>query len=139
MGSTILAVGILAVAQMQVISIQGIDQSGEGSVAVQFAREQAERIINMDYTDADLADNNLANNANLANGVDTGGWATATQFDNHQVARNDPNSGQYTVIWNVADSAVGAAPYKQVVVIVLWTRKGVTRTRAISCIKPMVS
>ena len=55
-GISILAVGLLAVAQMQITAIQGIDQSEEATVALNLAQEQLEQIINGDYNSADLAD-----------------------------------------------------------------------------------
>ena len=52
-------------AQMQITAIQGIDQSEEGTVALNLAQQQLEQIINADYNDTDLGDNNTANNNTL--------------------------------------------------------------------------
>ena len=135
---TILTIGMLAVARMQITAIQGIGQSGEGTVSLALGQEQLEQIINWDYNNGNLADNNVNNNVDLASGLDTSATASATQYDGHQATVNTP-SGSYTVIWNVADSPAGSASHKQVMVIVQWTRKGKTRTRTLSCLKALAS
>ena len=48
-------------------------------------------------------------------------------------------SGDYQIFWNVADNATGTTQYKEVVVIIQWTRKGKTRTRTLSFVKSLAS
>lgn len=143
-GISILAVGLLAVAQMQITAIQGIDQSEEATVALNLAQEQLEQIINGDYNSADLADNNNANNNNLAGArITDAGTASANEWDG--LPTGGPTtistafSGDYQIFWNVADNPSGTTQYKEVVVIIQWTRKGRTRTRTLSMVKSLAS
>ena len=154
-GISILAIGMLAVAQMQLTSIQGIDQSEGATVALNLAREQMEDIVAMDWefeTDptkgANLIDNNNQNDNNLAVALDTSGTGLNTQWDGLPVGGptvwNDPGgqgavAGDYEIFWNVADSPAGGPEYKHVVVVVRWTRKGKTRTRTLSFVKSKAS
>jgi type IV pilus assembly protein PilV len=143
-GITILAVGMLAVAQMQITAIQGIDQSEEGTVALNLAQQQLEQIINADYNDTDLGDNNTANNNNLDSALITdAGTANVNEWDGIPAGGpdtvNTTYSGDYQIFWNVADNTTGTTQYKEVVVVVQWTRKGKTRTRTLSFVKSLAS
>jgi type IV pilus assembly protein PilV len=143
-GISILAVGLLAVAQMQITAIQGIDQSEEATVALHLAQEQLEQIINEDYNIADLADNNNANNNNLAGALITdAGTASVNEWDGLPTGGpttvSTATSGDYQIFWNVADNTFDTTRYKEVVVIVQWTRKGKTRTRKLSYVKSLAS
>lgn len=143
-GISILAVGMLAVAQMQITAIQGIDQSEEATVALNLAQEQLEDIINMDYNDTDLVDNNIANNNTLAGAFITdAGTASANEWDGLPAGGpttvNTATSGDYQIFWNVADNTTSTTEFKEVVVIVQWTRKGKTRTRTLSFVKSLAS
>ncbi len=143
-GISILAVGMLAVAQMQITAIQGIDQSEDATVALNLAQQQLEQIINMDYNDADLADTNNANNTNLAGArITDAGTASVNEWDGlptgGPLVATGLLSGDYEIFWNVADNATGTTQYKEVVVLVQWTRKGRTRTRTLSFVKALAS
>ena len=143
-GISILAVGLLAVAQMQITAIQGIDQSEEATVALNLAQEQLEQIINGDYNSADLADNNNANNNNLAGArITDASTASANEWDGLPTGGpttvSTTTSGDYQIFWNVADNPSGTTQYKEVVVIIQWTRKGRTRTRTLSMVKSLAS
>lgn len=143
-GISILAVGLLAVARMQITAIQGIDQSEEATVALNLAQEQLEQIINEDYNIADLADNNNANNNNLAGArITDAGTASANEWDGLPTGGpttvSTTTSGDYQIFWNVADNPSGTTQYKEVVVIIQWTRKGRTRTRTLSIVKSLAS
>jgi type IV pilus assembly protein PilV len=143
-GISILAIGMLAVARMQITAIQGIDQSEEATVALNLAQEQLEQIINGDYNSADLADNNNANNNNLAGArITDAGTASANEWDGLPTGGpttvSTTTSGDYQIFWNVADNPSGTTQYKEVVVIIQWTRKGRTRTRTLSMVKSLAS
>jgi type IV pilus assembly protein PilV len=158
-GISILAIGMLAVAQMQMSAIQGIDQSEGATVALNLAREQMEDIVAMDYefeTDpamaawggANLIGNNNFNDNNLARALDTNGTGLDSQWDGLPVGGpfvwSDSSSqgavaGDYEIFWNVADSPATGPEYKHVVVVVRWTRKGKTRTRTLSFVKSRAS
>jgi type IV pilus assembly protein PilV len=136
-GISILAIGMLAVAQMQITAIQGLDQSIGGTSGMNVARQQLEQVINLPYTDANLTDSDTANNP--ANGGDlTSTVNTDTSFTVDLTA----TGGQlYTVIYNVADNANvnWPAEYKQVVVMVRWQTKGKWHTRTLACVKSRAS
>jgi len=158
-GISILAIGMLAVAQMQMSAIQGIDQSEGATVALNLAREQMEDIVAMDYefeTDpamaawggANLIDNNNFNDNNLAGAMDTSGTGLDSQWDGLPVGGpavwSDASgqgavAGDYEIFWNLADSPATGPEYKHVVVVVRWTRKGKTRTRTLSFVKSRAS
>ena len=139
-GLTILAVGMLAVAQMQMIAIKGIDQSDNGTIALNLAQRELERIVNMDYGDLRLNDN-PANNGDLTSTastdyqdcVDSTG-STVVPVGN---CLDDPLF--YNLIYNVANNTTGSTQYKQVVLMVQWQRKGTTRTRSITFVKALAS
>ena len=139
-GITILAVGMLAVARMQITAIKGIDQSDESAMALNLAQRELERIINLDYDDSRLNDT-PGNNGDLTssastdyqNCVDSTG-ATVVPTGS---CLDDPSL--YNLIYNVANSAAGGTQYKQVVLMVQWKRKGRTRTRTLSFVKSLAS
>jgi len=135
---TIFAVGILAVSQMQVAAIQGIDRSGEGTVALQLGQDRLEQLLNLAYNDPNLVDANTANNSTLATALSTAGTGGASQFDGHQATVNTA-TGQYTIIWNVADNTVSTTQFKNVVVVVTWMRKGITHSCSLASIKMLAS
>lgn len=141
-GITILAVGMLAVAQMQITSIEGIDKSDESAIALNLAQREMERIINMDYFDATLSDTPGNNgdlystaNTDYQDCVDSSGTTGAPAGD----CLDDP--GLYNLVYNIKDNATGAppTPYKEVVLIVQWKRKGKTYTRTLTFVKSLAS
>lgn len=133
---TILTIGMLAVAQMQITAIKGIDLSGDSSTATNLAQQQLEAILNMDYDSADL------NDANAANNPGSGGNLTSTAVTDHQATVDDTGtvdaSGHYTLTWNVADDEP-IQDTKSVAVIVEWTTRGKQHRRVLTCIKSMAS
>jgi len=153
-GISILAIGMLAVAQMQITAIQAVDQSEGADVALNLAQEQMEDIIAMDYefeTDptkgGNLIGKNGNNDDNLAGALDTdGGTTLGSEWDGLPVGGpavwsgpSGQGAGDYEIFWNVADSPASGPEYKQVVVVVRWTRKGKTRTRTLSFVKSRAS
>jgi type IV pilus assembly protein PilV len=141
-GVSILAVGLLAVAQMQITAIQGIDKSDEGSVALNLAQREMERIIDMDYSDAILSDT-PGNNGDLYSTANTDYQdcvdSTGTTVVPGGNCLDDP--ALYNLIYNIKNNATGAppTPYKEVVLIVQWKRKGKTYTRTLTFVKSLAS
>ena len=136
-GVSILAIGMLAVAQMQITAIQGMDQSIGGTAGMNIARQQLERVINLPYTDANLNDSDTANNP--SNG---GSLTSLVNVDTTFTVDLTASGGAlYTVIYNVADNAnvTWPAEYKHVVVMVRWQTKGNWHTRTLSCVKSRAS
>lgn len=101
----ILAVGLMAIAQMQVTGLRFNAQGREVTEATTLGMGQLENLKALPPTHAQLADVTAANNADL----------TSTTTVDHTDAGN-PINGRYTRIWNVADST----DTKTVTVIVSW-------------------
>ena len=102
----VLAFGLLAVAQMQVIAIRFNYQSRDTTEAVTLARDQLESMKTLPFDHADLVDTTDTNNDDLANTV------TIDHAD-----PNNPIDGKYTRIWNVADFGGST---KTVMIVVSW-------------------
>lgn len=107
----ILAVGLLAIAQMQIISIRFNAQGRDMTEATTLAMDTLEYLKSLPFNNADLADSDGANNGDLT--------------DTANVDHADPNNpvdpqgiagGRYTRIWNVADGA----DTKSIMVVVTW-------------------
>ena len=101
----ILAFGLLAVAQMQVIAIRFNYQGRDTTEAVSLAKDQLESMKTLPFGHADLGDTTDTNNDDLADTV------TIDHAD-----PNNPIDGKYTRIWNVADGG----DTKSVMVVVSW-------------------
>jgi len=101
----VLAFGLLAIAQMQVIAIRFNYQGRDATEAVTLAKDQLEYLKSLPFNNADLVDTTEDNNDNL---TDTG---TIDHAD-----LNNPIGGKYTRIWNVADRG----GTKALTVVVSW-------------------
>ena len=101
----ILAFGLLAVAQMQVIAIRFNYQGRDTTEAVTLAKDQLESMKTLPFGHADLDDITDTNNDDLASTV------TIDHAD-----PNNPIDGKYTRTWNVADGG----DTKSVMVVVSW-------------------
>jgi len=141
-GISILAIGMMAVARMQITSIEGIDKSDESAIALNLAQREMERIINMDYTDSRLSDT-PSNNGDLYSTADTDYQdcvdSTGTTVTPGGSCLDDPRL--YNLIYNVKNNATGVppTPYKEVVLIVQWKRKSRTYTRTLTFVKSLAS
>jgi type IV pilus modification protein PilV len=141
-GITILAVGMLAVAQMQITSIEGIDKSDESAIALNLAQREMERIIDMDYSDASLADT-PSNNGDLYSTANTD-YQDCVDYEGSSVMPGGEcldELNAYNLIYNIKNNTTGAVPtpYKEVVLIVQWKRKGKTFTRTFTFVKSLAS
>jgi len=104
----ILAVGLLAIAGMQIIAIRANAQSREVTEAITLATRHLDYLKSLPYNDPALDDTEETNNDNL----------TDTQNVDHSDP-NNPINGKYNRIWNVADSTPNPNT-KTVMVIVSW-------------------
>ena len=102
----ILAFGLLAIAQMQVIAIRFNYQGRDVTEAVTLAKDQLESLKTLPFGHADLGDTTDTNNDDLADTV------TIDHAD-----PNNPIDGKYTRIWNVADFG---GTTKSVMIVVSW-------------------
>ncbi|MEN8141314.1 MAG: prepilin-type N-terminal cleavage/methylation domain-containing protein [Thermodesulfobacteriota bacterium] len=89
----VFTVGILALNQMQVSATLGNAGANSLTSGANWAATQAERIVNLDYDDALLADDD----GNGLAGLDIVDAATADGFI-------DSPDGRFRVYWNVADN-----------------------------------
>jgi prepilin-type N-terminal cleavage/methylation domain-containing protein len=122
---SVLTIGLLAVASMQVSAIRGNASAFGLTEATSWASDQVEKLIVLAYDHADLQD------------MDGDG---ASGLENDSEATDDnpnppPTHGKYKVYWNVAvdDTANGT---KTVNVIVTWTDHGIQKRVSIRNIIP---
>jgi prepilin-type N-terminal cleavage/methylation domain-containing protein len=108
---SILTVGLLGVASMQVSGIRGNYFSAHTTMSLTLAEEKMEELLALTYTHADLQDSELGNNSDL----------TTTATLDHDETVNDPG-GSFHRIWNVRDEDTGAGwpDMKTITVIVEW-------------------
>lgn len=96
---TILSIGILGVAKMQISAMQGNSYASGLTEATSFAQNKMEELVGLAYDD-------------LTDGSQAGSGATGIQ---------------YSIFWNIAVNAP-VANVKHIRVIVQWQQKGATRT-----------
>jgi len=103
---TIFAIGVLALAEMQITAIRGNAFSSTTTDGTTLAQDRIEQLMNAPYDDANL---------------NSGNHGPQTQ-------------GIYNVSWNVIDDTP-VANTKTVNVSVTWTASGWNRSVALRCIK----
>jgi prepilin-type N-terminal cleavage/methylation domain-containing protein len=105
---SILTVGLLGVASMQVSGIRGNYFSANTTIGLTLAEEKMEELLALDYDHGDLQDSELGNNGDLT--------TTAT------IDHDETVEGLYHRIWNVRDEDTGAGwpDMKTITVIVEW-------------------
>ena len=110
---TILTVGLLGVASMQVSAIRGNDFSGSVTTGLCLAEDRMEELMRRGYTDALLADlKDKPLNTIIGSEVDHEDLP-AIDASGQTVA-----GGPYRRVWNIEDSAT--PDFKTVTVIVTW-------------------
>ncbi|WP_299978196.1 prepilin-type N-terminal cleavage/methylation domain-containing protein [Desulfobacula sp.] len=131
---TILAIGILGVAKMQISAMQGNSYAGGLTEATSFAQNKMEELVGLAYDNTDLDDDDgdepmpdnyigdgtsgLDDTAN-PDGSQTGSGATGIQYD---------------ILWNIAVDEP-AANAKHIRVYVQWQQRGTTRQVILNRIK----
>lgn len=129
----VLAVGLLAMAQLQVSAINGNVASNNLTVASTLAHDKLEELKGLALDQPALADTDSSNNTSLSNPV--------SDALDHQDANNPIDSGggttgarSYTRVWNVANNSPLSGS-KTVAVAVLWgvvdTSTGLPRHRVV--------
>jgi len=116
---SILTVGLLGVAQMQIMGIKGNYFSGNTTAALTLAEEKMEDLLGKSYTDAELAGSGApgTNHPDTNNPIDETGQA----------------GGIYTRMWTIIDNTP-IADTKTVTVSVGWDN--LSHQISLSCIKP---
>lgn len=118
-GITILTIGLLGVAKMQISAIRGNSMSSCTSAALSLAEEKMEGLMVTSFNDASLDDDEAGNNSDLT---------SITTIDHEETDNIDETGGinargRYRRIWNIADHpATGEdlPTMKSVTVIVTW-------------------
>jgi len=123
---SILTIGLLAVASMQVSAIKGNTLAFGITEATSWASDQIEKLIVLPYDHADLQD---------TDGDGASGLEDASEATDDNPNTPPPTHGKYKVYWNVAvdDTADGT---KTVNVIVTWTDHGIQKRVSIRNIIP---
>ena len=134
---SILTIGLLAVASMQVSAIRGNASAYGITEATSWASDQVEKLMVLPYDHSELVDTDGDGTDEDVNGdgVDDDGGNfgledTTVNTADHQVTR-----GKYTVYWNIAVD-VEANNTKTVNVIVTWADHGVQKHVSIRNIIP---
>ncbi len=118
-GILILAIGLLALAHMQVAALNGNFSANCMTVATVLAQDQIERLKTLPFTAPELVDTDPDNNANLSNPTDADSFEH-TDANNPIDERGETNGlRRYQRFWNVADNTPTEGT-KTVVVFVYW-------------------
>lgn len=124
---TILAIGILGVAKMQISAMQSNSYAGGLTEATSFAQNKMEELVGLAYDNTDLNDDD--GNEPMPDNYD--GDGTSGLDDTANPDGSQTGSGatgiQYNIFWNIAVDDP-AANVKHIRVIVQWQQKGATRT-----------
>lgn len=118
---SILTVGLLAVASMQVSAIRGNNLSTNVTCALALAEDKMEYLLCSDYNDPLLQDSIPGNNTNLST-------ITSGTVDHEELNIDETGApgGQYRRIWNIANhNPITNDPIinnKVVTVIVTWNQ-----------------
>ena len=117
MAVSILTVGLLAVASLQVTAMRGNSMSMEYTESTEKIQDTVEKLMNRDYSHTDLND--------------TDGDGTSGLDETGANADHSIDGAVYDVYWNIADNNVwdGAAwrnvnGIKTIRIIVKWTERG---------------
>jgi type IV pilus assembly protein PilV len=122
-GITILTIGLLGVAKMQISAIQGNSMSSCTSAALSLAEEKMEEIMVTSFSDSSLDDTQTGNNNDLSSitTIDQEeGGGTPINIDE---TGSQNAQGRYRRIWNIANHPSGLEDLptmKSVTVIVTW-------------------
>jgi len=109
---SILTVGLLGVASMQVSAIRGNFFSDNTTTALCLAEDKMEDLMGKNFDNADLVDTTAANNGNL-DSISTVDFEETVNADGQVGA-----GGEYRRIWNIANST--DPQMKTVTVVVTW-------------------
>jgi prepilin-type N-terminal cleavage/methylation domain-containing protein len=139
---SVLTIGLLAVASMQVLAIKGNTLAFGVTEATSWASDQMEKLMFLPYDHANLIDTDGDGTDEDVNGDgvddDGGEFGLEDTVDPQEVITADhppETQGRYTIYWNIAVD-VGADSTKTVNVIVTWTDHGIQKRISIRNIIP---
>jgi len=142
---TIFAIGMLAIAKMQMSSIQGNYNASGMSEAVTLAQGRIEQLMVLDYDHSDLLDTDTdGTNQDLVgnDGIDdVGGGNFGLDDTGASADRSIANLGQkgrHTISWNIAVDEPDTNA-KTIRVIVTWQDYGIQRQIAMDSIRSIIN
>jgi type IV pilus assembly protein PilV len=112
---TILAIGLLGIASMQMNAIRGNSLSDCITCALALAEDKMEELMGINYADPALEDSIYENNGDLTE-------IASGQVDKEETLidkTGKPNAGRFRRVWNIAEDTP-IEGNKTVTVIVLW-------------------
>ena len=131
---SIFAIGLMALAELQITAIHGNAFSGRTTDAITLAQDRMEQLMALTYssltTDARLVDTDGDGDAGLDH-------ATVATADGNLLDQPQGNYN-YDIFWNVSDGSV-TNNTKTLSVILRWTESGRQRTVSIKCVKPKIN
>jgi type IV pilus assembly protein PilV len=113
---SILTVGLLAVATMQVSAVRGNNLSSNVTVALALAEDKMEYLLVSDYNDPSLQDNIAGNNTNLST-ITSGN----VDYEELNIDETGDVGGKYRRVWNIANNSP-ITNNKTITVIVTWNQ-----------------
>ncbi len=113
---SILTIGLLAVASMQVSAIRGNNLSTKVTCALALAEDKMEYLLGLDYNDPSLQDRVLGNNADLST-ITSG----SVDYEEPNIDEAGAEGGLYRRIWNISDDDP-EPNNKAITVIVTWNQ-----------------
>jgi type IV pilus assembly protein PilV len=129
---SILTVGILAIASMQVSAIRGNSFAAGATEGATWCADRLEKLIELPWGDPLLQD---------ADGDGAAGLDDIS-FDNNPGTQADADfqatEGRYTIHWNVADNAV-TSNTRTITVIVTWTDHGAQKLVSMQRVLPRIT
>jgi type IV pilus assembly protein PilV len=111
---SILTVGLLAVASMQVSAIRGNKLSDNVTGALTLAEDKMEYLLGLNFNDDELKDLVTGNNTNLST-IASG----SVDHEEHNIDETGSAGGKFHRIWNVADNEP-ITNNKTITIIVTW-------------------
>lgn len=141
---TVFAIGILAVASMQISAIKGNSFASGMTEACTVAQDKTEEIMSLDYndpklndTDGDGTNKDLNNDGVDDSGNDFGLNDTAAGSADGSAQYIGATSIQYNISWNIAVD-IPVAGTKSVRVIVTWIEKGMSKNVILNSVKTLI-
>jgi len=139
MAVSVLTIGLLAVASMQVSAIRGNSISREYTESTDRVQDVAEWLLALPSTDANLQDRDGDGTAGLNHANTDTGAPDASDF--FSTAQYRSSGITYTVYWNVATNWAGGKSMtgvNTVRVIVTWTIRGARKTHSFDLLRTRV-
>lgn len=123
----VFAVGVLAVATMQIGSVKGNARARDYSEGTIIGMDRIEQLLTLPWNHPDIRDDNNNGKVGLINGMEE-----VPQEPDH-----DENVGRFRVFWNIADNQL-APETKTIALYVAWQEGDANRTVRMRNIIPQI-